>query len=109
MRELGHAESSLWESDDQTINILSAPTEVHFSITNACNVGCNHCYMASGESDRHEMDTATLKGALKKLQSIGVFHVALGGGEALLRPDLFRHNIQIPPRINRSGQNWRNP
>ena len=108
VRELGHAESSLWESDDQTINILSAPTEVHFSITNACNVGCNHCYMASGESDRHEMDTATLKGALKKLQSIGVFHVALGGGEALLRPDLFElaeyaRQIGLMPNLTLSG------
>jgi radical SAM protein with 4Fe4S-binding SPASM domain len=108
MRDLGHAESPLWQNDDQTINILSAPTEVHFSITNACNVGCNHCYMDSGESDRHEMDTATLKGALKKLQSIGVFHVALGGGEALLRPDLFElaeyaREVGLMPNLTLSG------
>jgi radical SAM protein with 4Fe4S-binding SPASM domain len=64
--------------------------------------------MASGESDRHEMDTATLKRALKKLQSIGVFHVALGGGEALLRPDLFElahyaREIGLVPNLTLSG------
>ncbi len=108
MRELGHAESPLWENDDQNINVLSAPTEVHFAITNACNVGCNHCYMESGETDSREMDTETLKLGLKKLQSIGVFHVALGGGDALLRPDLFElaeyaREIGLVPNLTLSG------
>ncbi len=108
MRELGHSESHLWENQDEDINVLSAPTEVHFAITNACNVGCNHCYMGSGERDTNEMDTETLKQALKKLQSIGVFHVALGGGEALLRPDLFEiaeyaRDIGLVPNLTLSG------
>ncbi|MCP3943247.1 MAG: radical SAM protein [Desulfobacteraceae bacterium] len=108
MCELGYTESSLWETEDQTINILSAPTEVHFAITNACNVGCNHCYMESGKKDSQEMDTATVKRALKKLQSIGVFHVALGGGEALLRTDLFElaeyaRKIGLVPNLTLSG------
>ncbi len=108
MRELGHAESPLWENNDQSINVLSAPTEVHFAITNACNVGCNHCYMESGENDSQEMDTETLKLGLKKLQSIGVFHVALGGGDALLRPDLFElaeyaREIGLVPNLTLSG------
>jgi len=108
MRELGHAESDLWDNDDQRINVLSAPTEVHFAITNACNAGCPHCYMGSGESDRHEMDTSAFKRALVKLHSIGVFHVALGGGEALLRPDLFEladfaRKIGLVPNLTLSG------
>ncbi|MGA1824581.1 MAG: radical SAM protein [bacterium] len=108
MRELGFTESPLWDDKDQSIHTLSAPTEVHFAITNACNAGCSHCYMASGERDSHEMDTASIKRALKKLQSIGVFHVALGGGEALLRPDLFEiaayaREIGLVPNVTLSG------
>jgi len=108
MRELGLEDSPLWKDQDEAINILSAPTEVHLAITNACKVGCKHCYMDSGELDRHEMDTERLKEALHKLQSIGVFHVALGGGEALLRPDLFEiahyaREIGLVPNLTISG------
>ncbi len=34
MRELGLGESLLWDTDDESIGLLSAPTEEHFAITN---------------------------------------------------------------------------
>ena len=89
MRELGLAESPLWETDDESIGLLSAPTEVHFAITNECSVQCPHCYMSAGEKDAGQLDSESLKQALDILAEMGVFHVALGGGEALERPDLF--------------------
>jgi radical SAM protein with 4Fe4S-binding SPASM domain len=89
MRELGLPESPLWQDGAETVGVLSAPTEVHFAATNACPVGCSHCYMDAGLREAAEMDTAAFKQALTQLAEIGVFHIALGGGEALARPDLF--------------------
>jgi radical SAM protein with 4Fe4S-binding SPASM domain len=89
MRQLGLGQSSLWNTSDESVGRLSAPTEVHFAITNKCSVGCSHCYMNAGKQDEGELDTASLKRALDVLAQIKVFHIALGGGEALERPDLF--------------------
>jgi radical SAM protein with 4Fe4S-binding SPASM domain len=89
MRQLGLEQSTLWDSHDESIGRLSAPTEVHFAITNKCSVGCPHCYMDAGQQDKGELDTASFKQALDILAQMKVFHIALGGGEALERPDLF--------------------
>jgi radical SAM protein with 4Fe4S-binding SPASM domain len=89
MRELGLSHSDLWNTSDESVGRLSAPTEVHFAITNRCSVGCPHCYMDAGQQDKGELDTASLKRALDILAQMKVFHIALGGGEALERPDLF--------------------
>jgi radical SAM protein with 4Fe4S-binding SPASM domain len=89
MRQLGAEESGLWETDDESIGKLTAPTEVHFAITNKCSVGCPHCYMDAGKQDDGELDTASFKRALDVLAEMKVFHIALGGGEALEREDLF--------------------
>jgi len=89
MKEQNLGESPLWETDDESIGILSAPTEIHFAITNNCSNNCPHCYMDAGEKAAKEMDTGTFKKALDILSEINVFHVALGGGEALEREDLF--------------------
>jgi radical SAM protein with 4Fe4S-binding SPASM domain len=89
MRELGFGEAAAWDSENERVGRLSAPTEVHFAITNKCSVGCPHCYMGAGQRDDGELDTASLKRALDILAERKVFHIALGGGEALERPDLF--------------------
>ena len=108
MRQLGAGESPLWDTACTDIDLLSAPTEVHISVTNRCSVGCDHCYMGAGEPDPHEMDTDTFKKALAELAHMGVFHIAMGGGEALLREDLFvlaRHarELGLIPNLTISG------
>lgn len=87
MRSLGHEHSLLWEK--QKTSHLSAPLEVHFSVTNACSLRCGHCYMDSGERDAGEMPAEDFRKAVDMLAGMGVFHMALGGGEALERPDFF--------------------
>ena len=77
MREHNLGESSLWETYDGSIGILSAPTEVHFAITNKCSNNCPHCYMDAGEKTEAEMDTKTFKEALDILSELNIFHVAL--------------------------------
>jgi len=108
MRELGLGESELWAGADESIGLLSAPTEVHLAATAACPVRCDHCYMDSGAPAAAEMDTATFERALQVLADMGVFHLALGGGEALLRPDLFAlaeraRELGLVPNLTISG------
>jgi radical SAM protein with 4Fe4S-binding SPASM domain len=107
MQELGLGPSPLWEKKSRS-NILSAPTEVHLAITNRCTHTCNHCYMDSGEQMKNEMDLQGVKKALKALADFGVFHVALGGGEALLRSDLieiagYAREVGLVPNLTISG------
>jgi radical SAM protein with 4Fe4S-binding SPASM domain len=87
MRNLGHEQSPLWEKPEA--GLLSAPLEVHFSVTNACSQKCGHCYMDSGERDADEMTAEDFHKAVDLLAGMGVFHMALGGGEALERSDFF--------------------
>ncbi len=110
MKELGLKNSSLWKTNDESIGVLSAPTEVHFAITNKCSVKCPHCYMDAGAIDDGELDTENMKKALKVLSRMGVFHIAMGGGEALERPDLFEvaayaKKIGLVPNLTISGYN----
>lgn len=110
MRELGLKDSSLWETKDESVGVLTAPTEVHFAITNKCSVKCPHCYMDAGSIDTGELNTENMKKALGILSKMGVFHVAMGGGEALERDDLFEvaayaKEIGLVPNLTISGFN----
>lgn len=109
MLELGLEPSPLWDGDDAEIGLLSAPTEVHFAITNRCGAGCAHCYMGSGKAEENELSGPDFKRALSRLADLGVFHVALGGGEALERPDLFAiadhaRKVGLVPNLTISGR-----
>ncbi len=119
MRELGLGESERWREDpaeagkgeggDGRIGRLSAPVEVHFACTDRCSMGCAHCYMGSGAAGSRELGTAEFKRALGELARMGVFHVALGGGEALERPDIFElaahaRSVGLVPNLTTNGR-----
>ncbi len=109
MKSVGVEDSKLWEGSDE-IKVLSAPTEVHFSCTNKCSAGCPHCYMASDEAEPDELNTVEFKRGLKELADMGVFHVALGGGEALEREDFlelaaYAREIGLIPNLTTNGIN----
>jgi radical SAM protein with 4Fe4S-binding SPASM domain len=89
MRELGLGESELWNTSDESIGLLSAPTELHFSITERCSVRCKHCYVDAGEQTPGELDIENLRRALDILSEMKVFHIAFAGGDAMERPELF--------------------
>ena len=108
MRDCKLPESELWQ-EDEGIGLLSAPTEVHFSATNKCSAGCPHCYMDSAKSDPGELDTIGFKRALKELAERGVFHIALGGGEAMERADFlelaeYAREVGIVPNLTTNGE-----
>jgi GeoRSP system radical SAM/SPASM protein len=67
--------------------VLSAPITINWAVTNRCNFGCRHCYSRSDTSV--ELDFETLCGLIKKTAEAKVFSVNFGGGEPLLRKDLF--------------------
>lgn len=105
MRERGLGPSPLWGSARAH---LTAPIEAHFATTNACNFKCPGCYMASGRRMDGEYDTAGAKRVLSALADAGVFHVAMGGGEATLREDLFElaehaRSVGLVPNLTTNG------
>lgn len=109
LRERGVAESPAWSEpwDGQ----LSAPTEVHLALTNYCAAGCTACYMDSRPTDRLETERKDYElalGRIRTLAGMGVFHVALGGGETLEVPWLFdlaaeMRKLGMVPNITTSG------
>jgi radical SAM protein with 4Fe4S-binding SPASM domain len=109
MRGIGYRNSPLWNREISTCNYLSAPTEVHWAVTNRCNRACTGCYMDSQPIVENELSTKELKRSFKKLRDLGVFHVALGGGEAFERDDFMEiaaycREIGLVPNLTTNGQ-----
>ncbi len=88
---------------------LRAPTEVHLAVTSACPVACSACYLDAGPGQSApEPDAAALRADLDRLAAMGVFEVAFGGGEALLRHDLVElcqhaRDVGLLPNLTTSG------
>lgn len=89
--------------------VLSAPLEAHLQLTNRCAAGCRGCYTgASAEGAPGEWGLVEWKRALDELARLGVFHVALGGGESAVLPwlgELAEHAqaLGIVPNLTTSG------
>lgn len=65
---------------------VGIPIYTVFDVTNKCNLRCLHCY----SSDYHdELSTTDVYHILDKLASAGVGTIDFGGGEPLLRTDIF--------------------
>jgi radical SAM protein with 4Fe4S-binding SPASM domain len=107
MRELGHPESPLWNEEAAADAPLSAPTEVHIVLSRRCAAGCSGCYVdATPHGAALSLNEA--RRILDELATMGVFHVALGGGEALELPYLFdvaahARSVGITPNLTTSG------
>lgn len=65
---------------------LCAPEVVHLCITRRCNRDCEFCYVEKGD---YEPPADKIKELIDQLAEIGVFQVAVGGGEPFLREDIF--------------------
>jgi radical SAM protein with 4Fe4S-binding SPASM domain len=104
VQSLGHPPSPRWEAPR---GHLSAPTEVHLMTTERCPAGCPSCYV-DATPDRRDPSTEALRDVLRRLAGHGVFHVAMGGGESLLRDDLFdlaayARDLGMVPNLTTSG------
>jgi len=63
------------------------PLEAHVAVTSQCGVGCEGCYLDARPDGAH-VPRETLERTLDDLAARGVFTVAFGGGEPILRDDL---------------------
>lgn len=105
MRLLGVKQSPRWSGPERLT--LSAPTEVHLVISKRCSAGCKSCYVDATPAGP-ALSVAQAKAALDRLAAHGVFHVALGGGEALDLSYLFEvaeyaRSIGILPNLTTAG------
>lgn len=61
-----------------------------WSVTNRCNLRCEHCYANSGEPDRGELTLGeSEKNLIKRAGDIGTKFFTITGGEPFTRPDIW--------------------
>lgn len=108
VRNITGNESPLWSGRE--LRTLTAPVEAHYAITRSCTIGCPGCYMASvsGETPPVGENLEHAKKIIDTLSGMGVFHVALGGGESFLVPwfiELARYAraSRMVPNVTTSG------
>lgn len=65
------------------------PYHLVWIATNACNARCVHCSTDATKKLDNELDTEEAKDLFRNLASIGIFDIAISGGEPLTRPDIF--------------------
>jgi mycofactocin biosynthetic radical S-adenosylmethionine protein MftC len=66
---------------------LSAPVNVTWEVTYACNLSCIHCLSDSGRKRDGELSTEQALQVIDQLAAQKVFQFNIGGGEPFMRPD----------------------
>lgn len=87
---------------------LSAPVNVTWEVTYACNLSCLHCLSDSGRKQPGELSTDQGFRIIDQLAGLKVFQVNIGGGEPFLRPDFldlmdYAHQKGIVTCISTNG------
>ncbi|KYK27917.1 MAG: hypothetical protein AYK19_06390 [Theionarchaea archaeon DG-70-1] len=89
-----------------------SPLFIDFDVTLACNLRCAHCNVDAGAPLTNEMSCEEIKTLLTEMFDIGVYDLALTGGEPLTRKDwreLVIHTHQYPAwklTLNTNGVLW---
>jgi len=68
---------------------LTSPLRISINISKKCNLRCKHCLSNSGNNDQDELIKEDLFKLIDQMRNAGCFFLAIGGGEPLLRNDLF--------------------
>ncbi len=92
----------------KVISNSNAPECVHIQLTNNCNKKCLSCYMPFQEQINSDLQPARLITLIDEFSELGVFQIAIGGGEPLMSPNLLpliRHASKcgILPNITTNG------
>jgi radical SAM protein with 4Fe4S-binding SPASM domain len=69
--------------------LLSAPKNIIWDITYACNLNCQHCLTSSGKPQVNELNTRDAFKLIDKLAASKILSISLCGGEPFLRQDIF--------------------
>jgi GeoRSP system radical SAM/SPASM protein len=86
---------------DGPVTHLPAPLIVNWALSFRCNFDCQHCYTRLDRSP--ELSTDQVREALDRVAKAGVMFVNFGGGEPLLRQDIFavsRHGADLGLRVS---------
>ena len=86
---------SKWEQEG-----IHVPPIMIFSITNRCNLHCKGCYhWALHESGQVEMSEEKMRSTVAEAKELGIYFIALAGGEPLVRPQILDIIRQFPEII----------
>lgn len=66
---------------------LNTPPLIWLEITKKCNLKCPHCYIDGGLARDNELSTAEILTIIDDLADMGVWAIAITGGEPTLHPD----------------------
>jgi hypothetical protein len=95
-----------------TVNVVKAkaPELVDVKLTDFCSYGCAYCYQGSTTRGQHA-SLVFIKSLALALQEMGVFEVALGGGEPTEHPEFFKivqqfRNEGIVPNFTTRSLDW---
>src|SRR5262245_32165929 len=69
--------------------VVARPVYAVWELTMKCDQPCQHCGSRAGPARESELDTSEVLAVAKSLADLGCREVALIGGEAYLRPDLY--------------------
>jgi mycofactocin radical SAM maturase len=87
---------------------MSAPVNLTWEVSLACNLRCTHCLSSSGEPAEDELTTAEALDLVDQVDRARVFQINFGGGEPFMRPDFEEilaacHNKGIMTCISTNG------
>ncbi|MFA5020439.1 MAG: radical SAM protein [Patescibacteria group bacterium] len=69
---------------------LTSPMKISLNFTKRCNLKCKHCLSNAGDqADENELTTQDYFRLFDQMQKTGCFFITIGGGEPLIREDLF--------------------
>ena len=63
-----------------------APESVHLQLNNVCNLRCPSCYVSLQTEDNGSLPAERWVALVDEMADMGVFQLALGGGEPLMSP-----------------------
>ncbi len=76
-----------------------APESVHLQLNNVCNLRCPSCYVSLQMEDHGSLPGERWITLVDEMADVGVFQLALGGGEPLMSP----HFVAIVQHSRRRG------
>ncbi|WP_242987706.1 radical SAM protein [Anaerobacterium chartisolvens] len=88
----GYEMQSLLKEIEKTENVsaplrsFAAPESIHIDLTTVCPLKCPHCYKDTSQDT--EMSFEVFSSIIDQAKALGVFQIALGGGEPLLVKNL---------------------
>lgn len=95
---------------EKSYDKASAPELVDLKITQFCPYSCPFCHQGSTKNGQHAPKELIFK-IIRQLKKLGVFEIAIGGGEPTMHPDFieileYAHKMGIVPNFTTNSVAW---